>query len=318
MLISIIVPVYNNEKTIERCINSILSQSFKDWELILIDDGSSDRSGEICDILAATDCRIKTFHQSNGGVSKARNLGLNVSKGEWVTFCDSDDELQSGALDSYLANIEDGIDLIRAGFLRIKGNTSVKISTVKSIESNKATIIEKCNDSHYEAYIWNSCFRRSVVGEIRFNESISWCEDHLFTFSVISKSQFVAFIPEIVYKYYAPLKGDSFSEDNLSTRYIEPNSIIRGAVEERDIKLGMCENSSEDCLRLIKEEFEYKVNFALRYAIAGNKIFTGLYIFSKYSSSNFIQFLSLILHMKIFPCVRQIKYFKTAKSQNEY
>ena len=91
--ISIIVPVYNAERTLNRCVDSILSQTFQEWELLLIDDGSTDRSGELCDEYASKDQRIKVFHKKNGGVSSARNIGLNYAKGEWITFIDSDDEI---------------------------------------------------------------------------------------------------------------------------------------------------------------------------------------------------------------------------------
>ena len=89
--ISIIVPVYNAEQWLERCIESIVAQTYADWELLLVDDGSNDRSGDICDRYAASDPRIQAFHKPNGGVSSARNLGLDHAQGEWITFVDSDD-----------------------------------------------------------------------------------------------------------------------------------------------------------------------------------------------------------------------------------
>ena len=89
--VSVIVPIYNTEKYLSRCIDSILNQTFKDFELLLIDDGSTDKSGEICDDYAKKDNRIKVFHKSNGGVSSARNLGLDEAKGDFIAFCDSDD-----------------------------------------------------------------------------------------------------------------------------------------------------------------------------------------------------------------------------------
>ena len=92
-LISIIVPVYNAESTLNQCIDSIINQKFTDWELLLVNDGSSDRSGEICDEYAAKDSRIKVFHKENGGVSSARNVGIDNSLGKWVTFIDSDDKI---------------------------------------------------------------------------------------------------------------------------------------------------------------------------------------------------------------------------------
>ena len=93
--ISVIIPVYNAEKCLHRCIDSILLQTYIDFELLLIDDGSTDSSGIICDGYATQDSRIRVFHKSNGGVSSARNLGLDNALGEWVCFIDSDDEIQN-------------------------------------------------------------------------------------------------------------------------------------------------------------------------------------------------------------------------------
>ena len=90
-MISIIVPVYNTEKYLHRCIDSVLAQTYQDFELLLIDDGSKDSSGAICDEYAAQDTRVRVFHKENGGVSSARNVGLDLAQGEWVTFVDSDD-----------------------------------------------------------------------------------------------------------------------------------------------------------------------------------------------------------------------------------
>jgi len=100
--ISVIVPVYKVEQYIHRCIDSILSQSFTDFELILVDDGSPDNCGKICDEYAQKDSRIRVFHKSNGGVSSARNLGLDNAKGEWIAFIDSDDFVENEYLEELL------------------------------------------------------------------------------------------------------------------------------------------------------------------------------------------------------------------------
>ncbi len=105
--IDIIVPVYQAEKTLEACVESVRSQSFGDWRLLLIDDGSRDRSGEICDRYAAEDGRIRAFHQPNGGVSAARNRGLGETDAPWVYFLDSDDVLLPGALETLRRLAED-------------------------------------------------------------------------------------------------------------------------------------------------------------------------------------------------------------------
>lgn len=97
-LISIIVPVYNSEKTLCRCVDSVINQPFNNWEILLIDDGSTDKSFEICENYALKDKRITVLHKENGGVSSARNIGLDNAKGKWVTFIDSDDYIAVDAL----------------------------------------------------------------------------------------------------------------------------------------------------------------------------------------------------------------------------
>ena len=102
--ISVIVPVYNTEKYLHRCVDSILAQTFTDFELLLIDDGSTDSSGAICDESAQKDSRVRVFHKENGGVSSARNLGLDKAKGKWVTFVDSDDWIKESFLNKLYIN----------------------------------------------------------------------------------------------------------------------------------------------------------------------------------------------------------------------
>lgn len=303
MCFSIIIPVFNSNRRLEECIESILSQTYQDWELILVNDGSTDGSGEICDRYAVSDSRIRVFHKQNEGVSKARNLGLRVSTGDWVTFCDSDDELFPAALDAYLSAINDSIDLIRSGFVRIKDGSVETISISKIVETEKEKIIKTCSSSRYEAYIWNSCFRKDILANVFFDECITWCEDHLFTFTAISKSRVVAFIPNTVYKYNAPSKVNVSCIDNLSNRYLEPKLIIREAIDERQIKIGMCGNISNDCLKLINDEFNYKIKLALKYSVLGNKYLEGINICRNYVSATYSQYVSLILHLKIFPTI---------------
>lgn len=115
--ISVIVPVYNSERTLSRCVESILSQTFSDFELILIDDGSTDSSDTICDNYGMADARVKVFHKKNGGVSSARNVGLGNAKGKWVTFCDSDDYVDCSWLEIFVQyGNRDGVELVVQSF----------------------------------------------------------------------------------------------------------------------------------------------------------------------------------------------------------
>lgn len=110
--ISVIVPVYNVKSLLPRCIDSLLNQQFTDYELLLIDDGSTDGSGDICDKYGKKDSRIKVIHKSNEGVSRTRNRGIDEAKGEWLTFVDSDDYVTPDYLSSLYACIGSGIDLV--------------------------------------------------------------------------------------------------------------------------------------------------------------------------------------------------------------
>ena len=112
--VSIVTPVYKAEKYLQECIESVLAQTHKDWELLLVDDGSPDRSGDICNEYAEKDVRIRVFHKSNGGVSSARNLGLEQMKGEWVIFVDSDDVIAPNTLEICLQKcIDNELDIVQ-------------------------------------------------------------------------------------------------------------------------------------------------------------------------------------------------------------
>lgn len=133
--ISCIVPVYNVEKYLRRCVDSILNQTFTDFELILVDDGSPDNSPAICYEYAVKDSRIKVIHKVNGGVSSARNVGLDVAKGEWICFVDSDDLIEADYMQKmYEAAINNNSDFIMCGIHQIAGYETLKNNYKKKIK----------------------------------------------------------------------------------------------------------------------------------------------------------------------------------------
>lgn len=184
--ISVIIPVYNAEKYLSRCIDSILNQSFTDFELLLVNDGSDDHSGEICDDYAKKYSRVKVFHKENGGVSSARNLGLINACGEWITFVDADDYLIVDGLQRYINEINENVDLIIYGYNICNESGYLKFSTTVYPKND---LIQKDDgvkimfkNSYYNGYLFNKLFRRSIIedNKIFFNEDVYYNEDRLF------------------------------------------------------------------------------------------------------------------------------------------
>ncbi|GAB6866659.1 MULTISPECIES: glycosyltransferase family 2 protein [Bacteroides] len=210
--LSIIVPVYKAEKTIERCIRSILLQDYRDWELILVDDGSPDDSGKICDEYAAIDSRIKVIHKQNSGVGSARNVGLDIAIGERVTFVDSDDEIIQGFFSTTMGYDEDVVSggsvlLTLDGMIR-KTSEIDEIVAPAVFSGRKQIFSEVHKVSPRFSGPCSMIWKRSVIGDIRFNTKMKLAEDTLFTIQCLSNSDTVRTISQKVYKYYTP---DSYS-----------------------------------------------------------------------------------------------------------
>lgn len=192
MKISIIIPVYNVEKYISECIESILKQTYKDFELLLINDGSTDTSGIICDKYAQLDKRVHVFHKRNEGVSKARNLGIEYATGEWICFIDSDDWILSNYLETII-NDTNIADLTFWGFQLHYANTLQTEYKPLDRFFNERKAIEDClaylkhNNQHFEylGYTVNKLFKASIIKEhhIRFIDNLSIREDEVFTLS---------------------------------------------------------------------------------------------------------------------------------------
>ena len=192
ILISIIIPVYNAEKYLNCCIDSILAQTFTDFELLLINDGSKDKSGAICDGYAKKDNRVRVFHKENGGVSSARNMGLDNARGERISFVDADDWLESDFL-AILFGDTSMADLTYFGCQYCYDDNSVTSYIPAEFYSQDRNDIEKClghlkdNKQNFEylGYTWNKLFKMSIVKEhsISFIEGLMVREDELFTLS---------------------------------------------------------------------------------------------------------------------------------------
>lgn len=185
-LISIVVPVYNASKTIERCIESVLSQTFSQFELILIDDGSTDDSLAICEQFAMSDSRIIVRHQENKGVSAARNLGISQCSGEWISFVDSDDYLGESFLHDLITDSSD-CDLIVGGYIKKYIKTNQEVKGVQ-FPNKYIEMGDDCMPIWDEALLygtpWGRLFKSSIIKtyNITFPIDFSLHEDHIFNF----------------------------------------------------------------------------------------------------------------------------------------
>lgn len=204
-VISVIIPVYNVEKYIRQCVDSVLEQSYKDFELILVDDGSPDNSPAICDEYAQKDTRVSVIHQKNLGVSAARNNGIRLAKGEWITFVDSDDWVCSDYLEKFKVD-EDDADLIIQGleyYDHRNGQYFRKIiinDCVIEGPDNQNVVSE--NNLLGSGYPVAKAFRRSIIDKgLFFDTSISYHEDHIFVLNAFAVASKIRLVNSTAYKY---------------------------------------------------------------------------------------------------------------------
>lgn len=194
--ISVIIPVYNAEATLKKCVDSVLGQQFANFEVILVDDGSKDGSLNICEEFARRDSRVTVIHKKNGGVSSARNRGLDIAKGTWVMFVDSDDYLGYG----FLPNEESGADIVFGSYLNVIDDREVGgfSSKVMHEVSLGAVVARYGNDT----ILRGPCakwFRRDLIGNIRFPEDMKVGEDTCFVWQYLSRCQTYVVLPQSTY-----------------------------------------------------------------------------------------------------------------------
>ena len=228
MTISIIIPVYNASQYLSNCIDSIISQTYQDIELILIDDGSTDNSGEICDSYAKEDSKIIVQHKLNGGVSSARNLGLSIARGEYITFVDSDDYLKKDYLKNLLnASLKYDADLVQAGFQKC---------TESCVEEVKCTSIDFATSSideilkHLRGFCCSKLFRNSVIREnqLTFDEELTLAEDLCFVLKYCEFAKRIAFIHNTDYCYLT-------NQNSASSKLHKPNALLKEWILESQL-----------------------------------------------------------------------------------
>jgi glycosyltransferase involved in cell wall biosynthesis len=216
VLISVIVPVYNVEKYLKRCIDSIINQTYKNLEIILIDDGSSDSSGEICDEYAILDLRIHVIHQKNKGLSAARNAGIELATGEWIAFLDSDDWIDSEMYEILLDNgIKNNADISTCQSRNVNAKGELLSSKTPNMIENQITEMS-ADDIISGLYtltkvrfeVWNKLWKRSLIGETRFIDG-QVSEDVYFDRVLFTRTSKMVHTTRCLHNYLTQRKGNT-------------------------------------------------------------------------------------------------------------
>lgn len=202
-VISVIVPVYKAERYLNECIDSILAQTFSNFELILVDDGSPDRSGEICDQYAAKDKRIRVIHKPNGGVSSARNAGLDIARGEWITFVDADDMIAPDMLEKLFNKAEqENADIVTCDFKFLYPDGHTKIEHAYYWHDNSEQSLAEYMLTTWTV-TWGCVINRAIIkaNNIFFDVQLSINEDFIFIIRCILHASKIATIQVPLYFY---------------------------------------------------------------------------------------------------------------------
>ena len=222
--ISLILPVYNVEEYLPKCMDSLIAQTYTNLEIILINDGSTDKSGELCDYYKSKDKRVKVFHQENAGVGKARNVGLDNATGEWIGFVDPDDWVNPDMFEKLLnAAVQNEAQVSACGYLKYSGESFIHDRSfpnapekIPCVEAMEYIFNHQC----YEGVLWNKLYRRSLIegAKIRFNTGFYACSDEAFIVDVMLSGKSLAYVPEALYHH---IKRDgsitmSFKEKRLA------------------------------------------------------------------------------------------------------
>lgn len=232
--LSVIVPVYKVEKYIYKCVDSILNQTFTDFELILVDDGSPDKCGEICDEYAKKDARVRVIHKENGGQSSARNRGLDIAKGEIIGFVDSDDDIEVNMYKNLIDFMDrEELDIAFCDVYLVRGDRVREQSmysenkVLNNVEGLKDNLICKIDNA-----VWNKIYKKTIFDNLRFTEGIVY-EDVRIMYKIFSESQKSGYLKQSLYYYYK-----------------RPNSTIAQSFNSK---------SRYDCFKGYKERLEFSV-----------------------------------------------------------
>lgn len=214
-LVSVIVPVYNVEEYLEDCVNSICNQSYKKIEIIMVDDGSTDNSGVICDRLQKIDSRICVFHTDNGGQGRARNIALDIAKGEYIIFVDSDDIIASNMIEELLGLIKaENADIVACDYIKFEKKPVIISQPKKELKEfgRREAVLDICKDTILKSYVWNKIFKRELFLYKRFSCNKVF-EDAELLIEIVGNTEKIVYTNQRYY-YYRTREGSTVYQTN--------------------------------------------------------------------------------------------------------
>lgn len=223
LLVTLIVPVYNVAPYLENCLSSIKAQTYREFEVLLVNDGSTDSSADICRDCVQSDSRFRLIDKPNSGVSDSRNRALDQSRGKYIQFLDADDWLTPDAIETLVHSAEStGADLVLGHFYRVAGDRLAQRGHIKDqrilTRQEFAEEMMKAPANYYYGVLWNKLYRRSIVEahHLRFPADVNWCEDFLFNLNYIEHVRLVSAVPKPIYYYRK--REDSLVNAQISLR----------------------------------------------------------------------------------------------------
>ena len=218
-LISVIVPVYNVETYIKQSIESIINQTYSNLEIVLVDDGSPDACGSICDEYASKDNRIKVFHKLNGGLSDARNYGIARALGEYLSFVDGDDWIEPDMLEILVKVAEENkADLVNSGFLKDYSNRTVEVPAIEAMFADSIDSVKALINGRIGAATWGKLYRKSCISDINFPRGHVF-EEHATVYRFFLQADKVVSIAKPLYHYRLHRKGSITETHTMANLY---------------------------------------------------------------------------------------------------
>jgi len=244
-LISVVIPVYNVEKYLDNCLTSVLNQTYQNIEILLVDDGSTDESGKICDLYAKKDERIIVFHKTNGGLSSARNYGLEKSKGKYITFIDSDDDIENDYIEYLyylLKRYHTDMSICSYSIVEREEKKSIGEKYSEVLLTTEECLERMLNDKGFTVSACAKLYKKTLFNEVLFPEK-KLCEDNGTTYKIIMQCNNIAYGPESKYNYYK--RENSIMTSNFNRRKLDLIELTEEMCDKIDSKFPSLKEATE-------------------------------------------------------------------------